>query len=123
MKLRNNLYKIVADDAEHQTYELELLPDSLIYKAHFPEQPITPGVCILQIATELLEYHISARVELSKVANAKFIAVINPLETLKITYNFKKLIVDEESKSIKTSIIVNDKETIFAKLSLVYRMA
>ena len=56
MLFRNNLYFI---DAAQRTedgavYTLRLNPDHVIYKAHFPGEPITPGVCILQIGQELL---------------------------------------------------------------------
>ena len=40
-------------DHEAMTADIRLLPDNVIYKAHFPEKPITPGVCIVQMAVEL----------------------------------------------------------------------
>ena len=33
---------------------VQFLPDSPIYAAHFPEFPITPGVCLVQMALELM---------------------------------------------------------------------
>ena len=51
MILKNSLYKIASSNAEEKSFNLELVPDCLIYRAHFPEQPITPGVCIIQIAS------------------------------------------------------------------------
>ena len=33
-------------------FNVILNPDHLIYKAHFPGQPVTPGVCILQMIQE-----------------------------------------------------------------------
>lgn len=121
MILKNSLYKIASSNAEEKSFNLELVPDCLIYRAHFPEQPITPGVCIIQIASELLNELLQSDFELITVSNAKFLAVINPLETNSVIYTFKKVIVDEDTKTVKVSVIVSNPETIFTKLSLVYK--
>ena len=121
MILKNILYKIASSNAEEKSFNLELVPDCLIYLAHFPEQPITPGVCIIQIASELLNELLQSDFELITVSNAKFLAVINPLETNSVIYTFKKVVVDEDTKTVKVSVIVSNPETIFTKLSLVYK--
>lgn len=121
MILKNSLYKIASSNAEEKSFNLELVPDCLIYRAHFPEQPITPGVCIIQIASELLNELLQSDFELITVSNAKFLAVINPLETNSVIYTFKKVVVDEDTKTVKVSVIVSNPETIFTKLSLVYK--
>lgn len=120
MLLKNNLYKIISFNSEEKSYNIELLPDCMIYRAHFPEQPITPGVCIIQIASELLTELFSRPFELTSVSNAKYIAVINPQDTPKLTYTFKKVIFDEESSRVKVSVLVTDDDVTFTKLSLVY---
>ncbi len=121
MVLKNSLYKISSSNIEEKSFNLELVPDCLIYQAHFPEQPITPGVCIIQVASELLNELLQSVYELTTISNAKFLAVINPLETAVVTYTFKKLGFDEDTKTVKVSVIVSDTDTVFPKLSLVYR--
>ena len=37
-----------------QEVKIRLNPDHEIYRAHFPGNPITPGVCIVQIISEVL---------------------------------------------------------------------
>lgn len=122
MMLKNNLYRIAAENKDEKSYRLELIPDCMIYRAHFPEQPITPGVCIIQIASELLTALYSLTFELSSVSNAKYLAVINPQETPELTYTFKKIVFDDEKQSVKVSVIVCNNDTVFTKLSLVYRI-
>lgn len=121
MKLNNSLYTILSRDLEEKSYRLELLPDNMIYKAHFPEQPITPGICIIQIASELLSEHLQCSVELIAIDNAKFLAVISPEETKYVTYTFKKIISDETSDVMRVSVIVSEGEKVFSKLSLAYK--
>lgn len=122
MMLKNNLYRIAAENKDEKSYRLELIPDCMIYRAHFPEQPITPGVCIIQIASELLTDLYSLTFELSSVSNAKYLAVINPQETHELTYTFKKIVFEDEKQSVKVSVIVSNNDTVFTKLSLVYRI-
>lgn len=121
MILKNSLYKIASSNPEERSFNLELVPDYVIYLAHFPEQPITPGVCIIQIASELLNELLKCDLELMAVLNAKFLAVINPLETSNITYYFKKVVFDEVTETVKVSVVVCNSDTIFTKLSLVYK--
>lgn len=122
MTLKNNLYRIAEENKNDKSYRLELIPDCMIYRVHFPEQPITPGVCIIQIASELLSQLYSLAFELSSVSNAKYLAVINPQDTHELSYTFKKVVFDDENTSVKVSVVVSNGETVFTKLSLVYKI-
>lgn len=119
MILKDNFYTIIASDVAGRSYQLKLMPDSVIYQAHFPGQPTTPGVCIVQIATELLSELLQANLELSAVVNAKFLAVINPTQNEEVQYSFPKLSVDESQGVVKVSVVVSRHEQVFTKLSLV----
>lgn len=120
MKLKDNLYRIVSADTSTNTFRIEFVPESCIYKAHFPEMPVTPGVCIVQIAGELLEEKTGVPMRLTTVSNAKFLAVISPQENPLVTYQLAKIACDEESGICKLSAIVSNNEKVFAKLSLVF---
>ena len=69
MKFLNNLYHIVSKDVVDASirYNIHLDASHFIYQAHFPDEPITPGVCIIQIAKELLEEHLGIGLEIQKV--------------------------------------------------------
>jgi 3-hydroxyacyl-[acyl-carrier-protein] dehydratase len=118
MILKNQLYKISESDSEQKTFCLSLIADNLIYRAHFPEQPITPGVCIIQIAVELFSDLIAQEVELVGVNNAKFVAVINPIETPSVHCRFKKVVYDDETSIYKVTAEIYNNEIIYTKLSL-----
>ena len=121
MNLNNNLYIIKSSDVEKRSFLIELLPNSIIYKTHFPGHPITPGVCIVQIATELLQEFMHKNLVLKTIANAKFLSIINPEEDKEVIFNIKKLTIDETEKKISVSIIVQDQsDKIYSKISLTY---
>lgn len=119
MKLKNSLYKIIGIDHDAVNAQIELQRDCVIYNAHFPEQPITPGVCIIQMAAELLEEISGWILSLKEVVNAKFLSVINPVNTISCSYQFQKLTELPENR-IKVSVVVSDESTVYAKLSLIY---
>lgn len=121
MNLKNNLYIIKSSDIEKRSFLIELRPNSIIYKAHFPGHPITPGVCIVQIATELLQEFMHKNLVLKTIANAKFLSIINPEEEKEVIFNIKKLTIEETEKKISVSIIVQDQsDKIYSKISLTY---
>ena len=93
-------------------------PEHAIYKAHFPGNPITPGVCIIQAAGELLENRLNRKLYLKIVKNVKFLSVIIPEEDKKIIYNFSNIVEDENS--CKAQVVVNDETTVYAKISLIF---
>lgn len=121
MTLKNNLYSIISSDADSRSFRLSLNPDCEIYHAHFPGKPITPGVCIIQIVSELLPDTLGFNVELHSVSNAKFLAVINPMETPMVNCNLKKITTDDTEENIKVTAVFCNEDTIFTKLSLVYK--
>lgn len=118
MILNNELYVIVKA-LPSEGYQIKFNPDSLIYRAHFPEQPITPGVCIIRIASELLQKFVGGQLSLCEVSNAKFLAIIDPRKEEIITVSFSKL--TEVPDGLKVSVTFTNGETIFTKLSLVFR--
>ena len=69
-----------------------LNPQHAIYNGHFPQQPVVPGVCMLQIIKECIEKIQQAPLQYKQIASCKFLSVINPNETpeLKLSLTIKK---------------------------------
>lgn len=72
--------------------DLSINANNPIFKGHFPEQPVVPGACMLQVVKEVLENALGQSLQIQKAGNLKFIAMIDPLKTaavqLEITYKF-----------------------------------
>lgn len=60
--------------------ELFINADHKIFEGHFPNQPVVPGVCMMQMVKEILEHVIDKETNLLQAADMKFLAVINPIE-------------------------------------------
>lgn len=100
-----------------KTYDIHLNADSAIYRAHFPECPITPGVCIIQIALELLETMTGRKMEISEVKNVKFLHILSPIENPDVCYVFKH--VEDNGTMVKAKVEVRKSDLLFTSISFV----
>lgn len=55
-----------------------------IYKAHFPEHPITPGVVMIQIAREVASMALKRELRINEVKSAKFLNILSPTEATEV---------------------------------------
>lgn len=118
MKLQDDFFKItdVQTGDNSASYRLKLNADHFIYAAHFPRNPITPGVCIIQMVKELAELHRQQKFFLHKVSSVRFQNVINPLEHGTITIEFG---LEDGGNSEKLTAVISEGDISFAKMTLV----
>ena len=85
--LQGILYETIAVDADGAT--VRLLPESPVYQGHFPGYPITPGVCLVEIALELMEEMAgqAGKVRLVAAKNIKFTSPVIPAEGTELRFN------------------------------------
>ena len=123
MKLLNNLYMISKRETTSLSaqYGIFLEEKSFIYKAHFPNEPITPGVCIIQIAKELLEDYAQKHYTIKAIKNVKFLNVISPVITPYVTYVLDKIVIDEANKTCSLQVQVLAEEVLLTKLSFTFQ--
>lgn len=118
MPLQDSLFVIdsVTHTEQGVRYTLHLQAHHAIYRAHFPQHPITPGVCLVQIAVELAEHYLRRPLRLSQAKNIKFLAVLSPEATPIVYYHLTRLQITDNLLSMQATVMFSD--TIFAKLSL-----
>lgn len=119
MTLKNNLYDIQQSElvAEGVDYVLTLRPDCPIYAAHFPGLPVTPGVCLLMMAKELLADAVHEEVTLSEVKNAKFLSVVSPNEPMALMCEIRK--IKTFDNELQAQVTLRTSAEIKAKLSII----
>ncbi len=121
MVFRDDFYFI---DAKERTdagfcYTLHFNADHLIYKAHFPGEPITPGVCILQVGLDLLADAVDCELEVVNVKNVKFLSVLRP-DMGTVSVEVQKIEINDGL--VKAQVSFHTPETPIAKMSLQCRM-
>lgn len=118
MQLFNDLYSIVATDSAHPRYSIVLNPAHPIYMAHFPGNPITPGVCTIQIAQNLLCLHLGRELSLVSIKNVKFLQPIVPSEGKIFDVVFKSVNTEQDKVSAMVDFLCE--HITYARLSLTF---
>lgn len=122
--LLKNFYKIISTESRDNKHDITLMlnKDHDIFKGHFPDNPITPGVCMVQIIKELTEDILKTSLTLIKSNNIKFVAIINPNINPEIVISIEiQKLDDQQSVSIKSN--ASFEETVALKMSAEYKYA
>lgn len=69
---------------------IRLNKEDKVFRGHFPDHPILPGVCTVQIIKELLSVALAKELWLNKAPNIKYLAFIDPLvnETVQLEMQY-----------------------------------
>ena len=120
MKLINELCEIVGKNSGdgQLTYQVRFSPDCFIYQSHFPGNPITPGVCLIQISSEILESEYHHTYELSLLKNIKFKKIVRPGETVSFVVTDMAYVDD----LFKVNVSVENEEAQYTKMSLLFKV-
>lgn len=118
MRLSGTFYTLLSVRETENGFEplIRLEPDNIIFKAHFPEYPITPGAVQIRVATELLESHLGKSLTLKTVSDLKFMEPLYPGS--EAAYSFTKLV--EVDGHLKVELTVRSEEKVFSRMSLEY---
>jgi 3-hydroxyacyl-[acyl-carrier-protein] dehydratase len=119
--LLDNLYtledSVQVEDSVQTT--LRLNKDHEIFKGHFPNRPVTPGVILMQLFKEELQRITGRSLQLQTASNVKFMSVVNPFEG--DTFVLKSSITENNDQiELKGMGLKND--TITIKINAVYQI-
>jgi 3-hydroxyacyl-[acyl-carrier-protein] dehydratase len=84
-----------------------------IFSGHFPNQPIVPGVCMLQITKEVLENVLGHKMQLRTADFLKFLAFIRPQENTFIHLDIQYTCTDNDAVKLSSSLF--NEGTVFFK--------
>lgn len=114
-----NFYDLTSHESENNTFRanIKLNKDHEIFKGHFPGNPVTPGVCMMQIVKDLAEKFTESKLFLKSASNVKFMAIINPFETPDLVL---ELDINEKDGEVKVKNTTIFGETIALKMSVNY---
>ncbi|WP_430813719.1 hypothetical protein [Carboxylicivirga sp. RSCT41] len=101
--------------------ELTLKTDSPVYKGHFPEMPVTPGVCQVQMLKEVLSEQLKADYQLIKARDIKFLNLIDPNEANVFLLDVSIKPMDDET--INVSALMHNGDTKCMKVRAIYSQA
>ncbi len=118
--LIENFYKTLGSSCSERgfVFNIRLNPGHEVYKGHFPDQPVVPGVIQLQIIKELLEGQKQMSLFMDSIVQVKYLRPILPGEDTLL--DLEVSIKTQTPESIKSSIVISSGETIFTKANIVF---
>lgn len=101
--LLQNFYKILTSEsleANSFVTTVEIQKEHPIFKGHFPNFTVTPGVGMLQIIKELTEDYCNQSLFLKSASNVKFLSLVNPNVNPSLEFS---ITLHEDEKHIKVT--------------------
>jgi 3-hydroxyacyl-[acyl-carrier-protein] dehydratase len=98
--LKDNFFSFTTPETDGSLLKttISLNPAHEIFKGHFPDNPVVPGVCMMQMIKEVLEDHLDKKLQLIKADNIKFLSFIDPNQHEQVGLEIKMNMVDEQIK-------------------------
>jgi 3-hydroxyacyl-[acyl-carrier-protein] dehydratase len=114
--LKNDLYQIIELQSTDQevTAEIKLNNNHDIFKGHFPDIPVLPGVTMMQMVKEILEEALNKDLQIKKAGQLKFLQMVNPqkVEHLNFQINWT-----ESEEGIKVKAVLQQQKVVFFKMT------
>jgi 3-hydroxyacyl-[acyl-carrier-protein] dehydratase len=120
MILKDAFFTIKEQNSEEgkATFRVKWNAENIIYKAHFPNNPITPGVCLIQAVVELFGALKGIKFNIKTLKNVKFTAPISPLEYPETDFMLE---FRENENAWQVKALIYDGKTVFAKMSMILK--
>ena len=91
-----------------------------IFTGHFPQVPVVPGVCLIQMVQELSGELLDKKLTLANGSNIKFLAPINPDMHPEVHVSIQTKI--NEDQMVKVSAVCSFDSLIFMKLRAGFKL-
>jgi len=100
------------DNSSKCLADIQFILTNPIFQGHFPDNPVVPGVCQIQILKEILEVASNQKLNLFEADNVKYLMMIDPFKIpcLNILITFKLL---SESVLSATATYSYESEIVF----------
>ncbi len=96
-------------------FKIRLDADHIIFKGHFPGQPVLPGVMILKIITACVSLYQRKSLLISKVTQCKFLNFIDPVINPEL---FLDIEIYGSGSTVDVKAVLKSEEIVFSKVSI-----
>jgi len=118
--LVDNFYKIenIESDKNKAIIKIKLNQDHEIYKGHFPDQPMVPGVMQVQMIKEILSKLVNKKLQLKSAGNIKYLSFMLPDEAT--SYEAEIFYSKNENSEYVVKANIKSSDKVFLKLNGLY---
>lgn len=115
--LLDNFYTVLQSDFSTESQNnfnvvIRLNPKHPIYKGHFEQIPITPGVCQVQLIKELLQSNFGQKLILERADSIKYLGMINPETQAELSI---QLNVSPSDDALSVTASISSETAVFMK--------
>lgn len=105
--LKDSYFRIIDRSCEGNNHQftITLLSDHPIYNGHFPGNPISPGVCSIQMIRECCEEILESKVALKSISQCRFITLLTPDKGERLTID---IALTEAEDNVKITAAIAD---------------
>jgi|FLOH01.1.fsa_nt_gi 3-hydroxyacyl-[acyl-carrier-protein] dehydratase len=116
--LIKDFYKLIdlSSDGSGIVATLKLNPEHKVYKGHFPNHPVVPGVIQLQIVKELLEQSLGKNLFMGNIQRVKYLKPVVPTNTSQLVFTI--IIKETDEQKIGSNVSIGLKDSIFTKAKI-----
>ncbi|WP_291909591.1 3-hydroxyacyl-ACP dehydratase [Chitinophaga sp. CB10] len=118
--LAGNFYTITEQTQEggQLNATIALNAEHPVFGGHFPEQPVVPGVCMMQTITEFVRTVANRKVMLQKANQMKFMNMIDPRQTPLVDV---QVTCKEEDAALKVTAVLKREDKTFMKFQGLFK--
>lgn len=116
-----DFYTVVSSNCANGNYSttIRINKNNQIYKGHFPDRPVSPGVILMQLFKEEMERLTHCSLQLKTASNVKFTAVVDPNKDENLILNST---FEEKAGTIILKGIAENNNCIALKINAVYNI-
>ncbi|MDB5030678.1 hypothetical protein [Mucilaginibacter sp.] len=98
--IKEPLFNIISLNHEENSVNtvLEIHQYNEIFQGHFPDHPVVPGACMLQIVKEVVTKALDKPLRLIKADNIKFLSLVEPGVNHLLQLDIAYQIIDNDIK-------------------------
>jgi len=113
----NELYQVreFTVTPEGVTATVQLNPEHLIFKGHFPGQPVLPGVCMMELVREIAEKKQNTPLRITAAPQIKFLHMVDPRQTDELQV---EMTIEKKEQRIDANGRLFRGPTVFVKFRL-----
>lgn len=113
--------QLQAEEREEYTARIALNAKHAIFKGHFPNNPVMPGVCMMQVIKELVEKVTEEKLFMQQISNVKFLSLINPEKSDELVVNFQ-IQKNEDERVVKVKSNIHFQDTLALRMNSTYKL-
>ena len=118
--LIENYYKIndIIAGTEKTLFIISLKPDCNVYKGHFPGNPISPGVCNVQMIKECAELIVGKPLFMHNLQHCRLTTLITPLAYPQVEVT---IFMEKKADVYQLKATIGKNEEIYLQLKAEFR--